>query len=86
MKTERKAGEKTLENVIIYTADHCKFCEAAKQVLNQKGVAYEERNVYRCEQFLNEARELGNRWLPIIKTKDQVLVFPTMDEIYALLD
>ncbi len=75
-----------MENVIIYTADNCKFCEAAKQVLIQKGVAYEERNVYRSEQFLSEARELGNRWLPIIKAKDKVLVFPTMDEIYALLD
>lgn len=75
-----------MDNVIIYTADNCKFCEAAKRVLIQKGVSYEERNIYQSEKYLNEARELGNRWLPIIKTNDQVLVFPTMDEIYALLD
>jgi glutaredoxin 3 len=31
-----------MSQVIIYSKDHCPYCDHAKQLLDQKGVAYEE--------------------------------------------
>ncbi len=70
-----------MENIIIYSADRCKFCDEAKAIFQEYAVPYEERNVNRSIQYLREARELGNRWLPIIKVGDRVFVSPSNDEV-----
>ncbi len=31
--------------VVVYTMDHCPYCERAKQLLTQRGVAYQEVRV-----------------------------------------
>lgn len=75
-----------MKTVVIYSADGCKFCDEAKAVLKQRGLSYEERNVDRSEVYLQEAHELGKRWLPIIRVGDRVLVSPTSDELLQLID
>jgi glutaredoxin 3 len=32
-------------NVTVYTTDPCSFCERVKQLLNARGIAYEETNL-----------------------------------------
>lgn len=70
-----------METVILYTADGCKFCEEAKATLLENNVTFEERNVRQNDQYLQEAKDLGNRWLPIIRYQDTVLVFPKPAEL-----
>lgn len=72
--------------VILYTADGCKFCEEAKEALLANHVAFEERNIRQNEQYLQEAKDLGNRWLPIIRYEDTVLVFPKPKELQAFIE
>jgi glutaredoxin len=75
-----------METVILYTADGCKFCEEAKEALIANTITFEERNIRQNEQYLQEAKELGNRWLPIIRCKDTVLVFPKPAELKAFME
>lgn len=40
---------------IVWTKDHCPYCEQAKTLLTQRGIAYEERRIgadYTREQLL----------------------------------
>lgn len=32
-------------NVIIWSKNNCRYCEMAKSLLKNKGIAYEERNI-----------------------------------------
>lgn len=75
-----------METVILYTADGCKFCEEAKEILIANTITFEERNIRQNKQYLQEAKELGNRWLPIIRYKDTVLVFPKPAELKAFME
>lgn len=34
-----------MKRVTIYTTDYCPFCRAAKELLNRKGIPFEEINV-----------------------------------------
>ncbi len=42
-KKDAQPIKKNMANVFLYTWVSCPFCIAAKQLLNQKGVAYEEK-------------------------------------------
>lgn len=48
-----------MHEIVIYTKDWCSYCRAAKQVLDQLGLKYEERDVTvderLYEQMLQEA-------------------------------
>lgn len=73
--------------IVLYSADGCIFCDEAKAFLKDRGLAYEERNVNRSIQYLREARDLGNRWLPIVKLGDDtVLVSPSVEELWKALE
>ena len=75
-----------MKNVILYTADGCKFCEEAKTTLTTNNIRFEERNIRQNEQYLQEAKDLGNRWLPIIRFEDTVLVFPKPAELKKFIE
>jgi glutaredoxin-like protein NrdH len=75
-----------MKNVIIYTADGCKFCEEAKAMLLTNNISFEERNIRQNKQYLQEAKDLGNRFLPIIRYEDTILVFPKPAELNAFIE
>ncbi len=59
--------------VIIFSSPQCKYCEQAKALLNEQGIAYEERNIgsnYKHRQDLL-AR------LPQVRTLPQLFVDET---------
>lgn len=42
-------------NAIIWTKDHCPYCDQAKSLMQQRGITYEERRIglgYTREQLL----------------------------------
>ena len=53
--------------IVIYTTAYCPYCRAAKKLLDQKGVEYEEVDLTRDPQLKERTmKELGWRTVPIV--------------------
>ena len=50
-----------MSKVIIYTRDWCGFCDAAKSLLSEKGVKFEEIDLGENPEKLKEMNEKSNR-------------------------
>ena len=63
------------KHVIVYSADWCAFCHAAKDYLTKKGVAFEERNVEEKMEYANEAvQKSGQMGIPVLDIDGQVII------------
>lgn len=62
-----------MSNIIIYTTEICPYCVRAKQLLDSKGVTYQEIRVDANPALRNEmvARAGGRRTVPQIFINDQ---------------
>ena len=61
--------------VIIYSADWCAFCYAAKNYFDTKGVHYTEKNVETDpEAGLESVNKSGQRGIPVIDIDGQIIV------------
>jgi glutaredoxin 3 len=61
--------------IIVYSADWCGFCHAARQYFTQIGVAFEERNVEQDPKFMHEAVEKsGQMGIPVIDIDGEIIV------------
>jgi len=59
--------EDHMPDVIIYTADYCPYCKAAKEFLKSKGVSYQEIDVtHDQEKRLDIAQRSGQKTVPQI--------------------
>ncbi|MEI2356564.1 glutaredoxin family protein [Mesobacillus zeae] len=45
--------------VIVYTMEHCKFCEEEKEWLKSRGIPYEERNIVDNPSYLHDLEKRG---------------------------
>lgn len=62
-------------SVIIYSADWCAFCHAAKDYLDKLGVTYTERNVEEDPQYATEAvQKSGQMGIPVLDIGGTVIV------------
>lgn len=52
---------KELNNVIMYSTQYCPYCVAAKQLLNSKGIPYEEIDVGAAPERRQEMQQLSQR-------------------------
>lgn len=60
--------------VQVYTTTYCPYCLAAKALLDQKGIEYEEINLSGdIERRMKVVKELGWRTVPIIVINDNVI-------------
>jgi len=60
--------------VQVYTTTYCPYCLAAKALLEQKGIEYEEINLSGdIERRMSVVKELGWRTVPIIVINDNVI-------------
>jgi len=72
-----------MKPVTIYTTPICGFCSAAKRLLDQKGVAYDEIDVMRdAEKKQEMMNRAGRHTVPQIFIDDQHV--GGCDELYAL--
>ena len=63
------------EDVIIYSADWCAFCHAAKEYLDKLGVKYLEKNVEEDIAFAQEAVQKSDQMgIPVLDIKGTVIV------------
>lgn len=62
-------------SVIIYSADWCAFCHAAKDYFKSKDVAFEERNVEADPKFMQESVDKsGQMGIPVIDIDGEIIV------------
>lgn len=62
-------------SVIVYSADWCAFCHAAKNYFDSIGVTYEDRNVEHDPKFMHESVEKsGQMGIPVIDIDGQIIV------------
>jgi glutaredoxin 3 len=60
---------------IIYSADWCAFCHAAKQYFDKLGVAYEERNIEEDQKYAVESVDKsGQMGIPVIDIDGTIIV------------
>ncbi|NSM56435.1 glutaredoxin 3 [Wolbachia endosymbiont of Atemnus politus] len=59
----------TKGKVVIYVKQHCPFCKKAKELLDQKGVKYEEIDVLKNSDLFNEIKSKYN-----VKTVPQIFI------------
>ena len=65
----------TNHTVIIYSADWCAFCHAAKDYMKKQGVPFEERNVESSMQYANEAvQKSGQMGIPVIDIDGKIII------------
>ncbi|MEK3719438.1 MULTISPECIES: glutaredoxin family protein [Paenibacillus] len=52
-------------NVIVYTGNHCPYCNQLKKYLNEQNIAFEERNVETNDQYADELQNMGMSSIPV---------------------
>ena len=61
--------------VIIYSAEWCAFCHAAKEYLEAKGVKYTEKDIVSDPKLAQEAVEKsGQMGIPVIDINGKIIV------------
>jgi glutaredoxin 3 len=65
----------TNKSIIVYSADWCAFCHAAKDYFTKKGVQYEERNVeHKPEYAVESVQKSGQRGIPVIDINGKIII------------
>lgn len=65
----------TDSQVVIYSAEWCAFCHAAKDYLTKKGVSYTEKDIESDPSFAEESVKLsGQMGIPVLNINGQVIV------------
>jgi len=57
--------------VTVYSKDNCNNCYILKNDLHRMGVKFEEINLNKTPQYIDDLKEKGFRSLPVIKYGDQ---------------
>lgn len=63
-----------MAKVVVYTKDYCPYCVAAKTLLQQRGIAYDEIKLSTdSEEFAALAKRSGMRTVPQIYHGDRLI-------------
>ena len=61
--------------IIIYSADWCAFCHAAKDYLTKLGVKFTEKNVEENREFAEEAvNKSGQAGIPVLDIDGEIII------------
>ncbi|MCI5839433.1 MAG: glutaredoxin family protein [Peptoniphilaceae bacterium] len=63
-----------MSKVKVYTSSTCRYCKAVKAFFDENNVEYEEKNIDRDREALNELIEKGHRGVPVIDIDGEEIV------------
>ena len=74
--------------LILYSKSGCPFCADVQNFLEDRGIEYEERDVYENEAWMDELLELGGkRQMPyLVDTERGVSMYESQDIITYVAD
>ena len=76
-------------HVVVFTMTGCQHCAGVKAYLNEKGIAFTERNVLEDDKAMTDFRELGYRGTPVTVVGDEAVVGfdrTRLDEVFGDTD
>ncbi len=73
-----------MKKVVIYTAEGCPYCTSAKEYLEEKGVAFEEKNTKEKDNR-KELMALGFMSVPVILVDNETVVGFDQEKLESLL-
>ena len=68
--------------IILYTQDHCPYCDKVKKVFSERRIVYEERNI-KYSEFLKEVQSHNARTMPFMVDPQANVAMGESDEIIA---
>lgn len=71
-----------MAKVIVYSSANCSYCTRAKQLLESKGIEYQEIRIDQDEKAREKMMAEGRRTVPQIFINDQAI--GGYDDLYAL--
>ena len=74
--------------VVVFTMTGCQHCAGVKAYLEEKGIAFSERNLLVDDQAMADFRELGYRSTPVTIVGDEAVIGfdrARMDEVFGNL-
>lgn len=74
------------KNVVVFSSNTCGYCTMAKDYLNDKNVAFTERNVSTDVEARKELMKQGFMGVPVIYVDDQVIQGFDKEELDRLLE
>jgi len=75
-----------MKKIIIYTTTWCPYCQAAKEFLTKKGLAFEEKNVELDSTASDELiQKSGQMGVPVLDIDGQIIVGYSPEEIEKAL-
>ena len=70
-----------MNNILIYTKNQCVQCQMSKNVLNDLGINYTEKNIDTNDKSMDEAKATGYKSMPIILKDGQVIASGFMPDV-----
>ena len=73
-------------HVVVFTMTGCQHCAGVKAYLNEKGIAFTERNVLEDDKAMTDFRELGYRGTPVTVVGDEAVIGldrTRLDEVFG---
>ncbi len=72
--------------VVVFTMTGCQHCAGVKAYLDEKGIAFTERNVLEDDKAMADFRELGYRGTPVTVVGDEAVIGldrTRLDEVFG---
>jgi glutaredoxin len=74
-----------MSNVVLYSATGCPLCAKYKQLLNEKKIAFVERNTSQNPALMNDLARQGIRMVPTVFVGDKYVSGFRPSSLLALL-
>ena len=75
-----------MSEVIVYSSNTCPYCTLAKNYLEEKGIAYIEKNVQTDKEARSELMNMGHMGVPVLVTDGEQIVGFDKDRLETILD
>ena len=74
------------QQIVVFTMTGCQHCAGVKAYLNEKGIAFTERNVLEDDKAMADFRELGYRSTAVTVVGDEAVIGldrTRLDEVFG---
>lgn len=75
-----------MNDVIVYSSNTCPYCTLAKNYLEEKGVAFVEKNVQTDKEARAELMSMGHMGVPVLVIDGEQIVGFDKDRLETILD
>ena len=74
-----------MKKVEIYTSNTCKYCNMAKDFLNQNHIDYIEYNISKTPQAMKALIKMGHMSVPLIIIDEEIIIGFDKDKIEKII-